>query len=189
MTRQEPDRDPIASDAALLKAIANGRHAALRDRMARLTPPLLRLASSILPSPAEAEDVLQEAYLRLWRAAPEWRPGARVSTWLHTVVYRLSLDRLRRARNLPLEQGDRWLDAPDERATPEEALARRDQARLLEDMIATLPPRQRAAISLCYAQELSQAEAAAVLECTQEAYEALLGRARRKLRELLSEQT
>lgn len=172
-----------------MEAIASGQDAALRALMGDLSPALLRLASSLLRNSAEAEDVVQEAFLRLWRAAPDWRPAARVSTWLHTVVYRLCLDRLRRARSRPLEAGDQWLDAPDESATPEEALARSDQERLLESMIAALPPRQRAAISLCYAQDLSQAEAAAVLECTEEAYEALLGRARRKLREGLSRQT
>jgi len=189
MTRDEPDWMRIASDTALMEAIANGRNEALRGLMAELTPPLLRLASSILPKPAEAEDIVQEAFLRLWRAAPDWRPQARVKTWLHTIVYRLSIDSLRKARNQPVQLGEAWLDVPDERPTPEESLAQSDQSQRLDAMIAALPPRQRAAISLCYAQELSQAEAARVLECTEEAYEALLGRARRKLREMLQGQS
>jgi RNA polymerase sigma-70 factor (ECF subfamily) len=184
MTKQ--DRGRIASDAASMRAMAGGEEAALRRVMADLTPTLARFAGTLAAS-ADIEDVLQEAFLRLWRAAPDWRPEARISTFLHTIVYRLCVDRLRRRRRLAESTDEAWLDLPDDQPDPEQRLLSADRRERIERALAALPPRQRAAMSLCYGEDLTQAEAAATLGCTQEAYEALLGRARRALRAALAE--
>src|SRR5690554_3791624 len=86
-----------ASDEALLGLYARGDPVAARLLAARHLPVVLGYAARLLGDRAEAEDVSQEAMLRLWRIAPEWRAGeAKVSTWLYRVVTNLCTDRLRR---------------------------------------------------------------------------------------------
>ena len=87
-------------DDALLVLYANGDGAAARELAARHLPRVLAYATRMLGGDrAEAEDVAQEAMLRLWRIAPEWRQGeAKVSTWLYRVVTNLCTDRLRGIR-------------------------------------------------------------------------------------------
>src|SRR6056297_3181223 len=93
--------DPFAQapDAALLVAFANGEHQAARVLTARLLPRVLAQATRMLGTRSEAEDVAQDAMLRLWKIAPEWRQDeAQVTTWLYRVVANLCTDRLRKRR-------------------------------------------------------------------------------------------
>ena len=93
--------DPFAGapDAALLVAFANGDGDAARLLTARLLPRVLAQATRMLANAAEAEDVAQEAMIRLWKIAPDWQQGqAQVSTWLYRVVANLCTDRLRKRR-------------------------------------------------------------------------------------------
>ena len=91
------------SDEALLLRYGAGDVTAARLLVARLAPRVLRLAQRLLQDAAEAEDVTQEAMLRLWRIAPNWQAGgAMPSTWLHRVAVNLATDRLRRRRTGPL---------------------------------------------------------------------------------------
>ena len=93
-------RDTFAevSDDSLLALYADGDRQASRVLTARLAPRILGYAQRLLSDRAEAEDVTQETMLRLWRMAPDWRPGeAKVSTWAYRVVTNLCTD-LRRAR-------------------------------------------------------------------------------------------
>ncbi len=176
----------ILADQALMVAIAGGDETAFARLIGELSPRLLRFARSMLAAnPAEAEEVVQEALLRLWRQADTWQPNARVSTWLHQVTYRLCIDSLRRQR--------RWVaietveaDLEDEAPVPEEHLIRIDEARVVQEAIDRLVDRQRIAIVLCHFQNLSQVEAAAVMGIGESAYESLLARARRKLRAILA---
>jgi len=92
--------DPFAGapDEALLVAYANGDGQAAAFLTARLLPRVLGQATRILANSAEAEDVAQDAMMRLWKIAPDWRQGeAQVSTWLHRVVANLCTDRLRKS--------------------------------------------------------------------------------------------
>ena len=96
---RSPARDD--PDAALLAAYAAGDDAAARVLIGRLGPRLLALATRMLGDGAEAEDIAQEAMLRLWQRAAEWRPGeARVATWVTRVALNLATDRLRRRRGV-----------------------------------------------------------------------------------------
>ena len=94
-------RDTLAelADEALVVLYANGDPDAARLLAQRLLPRVLGYAGRMLSDPVEAEDVAQEAMLRLWRLAPEWRQGeAKVSTWVYRVVANLCTDRLRARR-------------------------------------------------------------------------------------------
>ena len=167
-------------DEELLSRVAGGDPAASRALVARKLPRLMSLAGRMLGDPAEAEDVAQEAFLRIWKQAPKWRPGeARFDTWLHRVALNLCYDRLRRRRELAFAEPP---DRPDEGPAPDRGLEASDTGRRVSAALQALPDRQREAIVLCHYQELGNIEAAAVMGVSVEALESLLGRGRRALR-------
>lgn len=172
------------SDEALLVLYANGDPGAARALTLRLTPRVLGFAARMLSDRTEAEDVTQEAMLRLWRMAPDWQQGeARVATWLYRVASNLCLDRLRRSRPRGL----------DEVAEPEDAtpgvvarLIAADRALALDEALAALPDRQRQAVVLRHIEGLTNPEIAAVMDIGVEAVESLVARGKKGLAALLS---
>ena len=98
------DAQSDVDDHILLRRFAAGDDEAARVLTLRLTPRVFAHAMRLLGDRAEAEDVAQEAMLRLWRIAPEWRAGeAKVSTWLYRVTANLATDRLRKRRGVALD--------------------------------------------------------------------------------------
>jgi RNA polymerase sigma-70 factor (ECF subfamily) len=171
-------------DVPLLRRIAAGEQAASTALVDRHLGRVVAVAWRMLGSRPEAEDVAQEAFLRVWQQAARWRPGAaRFSTWLHRVVVNLCLDRLRRRREVPL---DTVGEAPSGDPHPGTMLQQAAVTERVQAALGQLPERQRIAIVLCHFQELGNAETAAVMEIGVEAVESLLSRGRRKLRDLLS---
>ncbi|SPB18877.1 RNA polymerase sigma factor [Caballeronia novacaledonica] len=177
------EEDP---DTALIARVGNREPGAIREIVARKLPRIVALASRMLGDRDEADDVAQEAFLRIWNIAPKWRRGeARFDTWLHRVTLNLCYDRLRRHRETTLsddlpEQADR-APLPDERIEATHANER------IAAALAKLPARQREALVLQYYQELPNAEAAALMGISTEALESLLARARRNLRAALAD--
>jgi RNA polymerase sigma factor (sigma-70 family) len=172
-------------DEELLPRVAMGDPAAVRTLVARKLPRLLSLAGRMLGDGQEAEDVAQEAFLRIWKQAGRWRPGAaRFDTWLHRVALNLCYDRLRRRRELSVAEPP---ERPDEGPAPDRGLMAADTGRRVEQALMALPERQREAIVLCHYQELGNIEAAAVMGVSVEALESLLGRGRRALRAALAD--
>jgi len=167
------------SDEELMRRVAGGDEAAFRALARRCVPQAMGLARRILANAADAEEVVQEAMLRVWITAPRWRPEAQFRTWLYRVVVNLCLNRRRRAPFASLA------DAGDPADPTPDAVTRmqRDQRdRALAAAIARLPERQRAAIVLTYHEGLGNAETAAVLGTTRSAVETLLVRAKQSLR-------
>lgn len=144
---------------------------------------LLGLAHRLLRDRAEAEDVVQETFLRLWKQAPGWREGeARLDTWLYRVAFNLCTDRLRRRRETYVAEVP---DLPDPSNAPDRDIGERDRQREIAVALDRLPGRQREAIVLQYYEELSNVEAADIMGISVEALESLLSRARRNLRDSL----
>jgi RNA polymerase sigma-70 factor (ECF subfamily) len=171
-------------DDALLAAYAAGDMAAARALTLRLAPRLIATAAKLLGDRTEAEDVAQETMLRLWRIAPDWRPGAaQPATWAHRVAVNLCLDRLRRRPTRPLEEAE---DVADPAPSPLAALEAADRAAALAAALAALPDRQRVAISLRHFEARSNPEIAESLGVSVEAVESLLARGRRALSRALS---
>ena len=178
------DTDP---DVELLARIGNNEPAAVNEMVTRKLPRLLALASRILGDADEARDVAQESFLRIWRQAANWRAGeARFDTWLHRVALNLCRDRLRRRKERPLHE-DEALELADSAPSPDEHLEAADRSARMAAALAALPERQREAIVLQYYQELSNIDAAALMEISVEALESLLSRARRQLRNQLAD--
>ncbi|MFL4971391.1 MAG: sigma-70 family RNA polymerase sigma factor [Xanthobacteraceae bacterium] len=171
-----------ASDEDLMQRVAKGDEAAFRLLSGRYAARGLLLARRITGNRADAEEVVQEALLRVWINAPRWRPLAAFRTWFYRVVLNLCLSRRRRVPFLPLAAAG---DPLDPAADPAARMEDDETARQVATAIAELPDRQRAAIVLTYDEGLSNAEAAAILETSISGVEALLVRAKRALREKL----
>lgn len=175
------------SDDDLLALYAQGDPMAARTLTLRLTPRVLSYATRLLNDRAEAEDIAQEAMLRLWRAAPGWRVGeAQVSTWLYRVVANLCTDKLRQRSRRPAAPLDDAPDVADQAAGAEAGMIETDRVAALSSALLQLPKRQRQAVVLRHIEGLSNPEIAAAMEIGVEAVESLNARARRGLMALLS---
>ncbi len=184
MPRDTLDEVP---DETLLVLYANGDPEAARLLTSRLTPRVLGYATRLLSDRAEAEDVTQEAMLRLWKVAPDWRTGeAQVSTWLYRVVTNLCTD-LRRARGR--RPGVGLDDAPELASAGASAVAtmiEADRMAALNSALASLPERQRQAVVLRHIEGLSNPEIGAIMDLGVEAVESLTARGKRSLAAVLA---
>jgi RNA polymerase sigma factor (sigma-70 family) len=170
----------VDEDALLLSKFALGDQGAARELTGRLMPGVLRQAWRILGDEAEAEDVAQDAMLKLWRQAGEWRAGeARISTWLYRVTHNLCIDRIRKRR--PTAAIENVAEPIDPTPSALERLANSEESRALACAILALPERQSQAVVLRHFEGLSNPEIGERLDCTVEAVESLLARARRQL--------
>ncbi len=181
-SRQGAGEDP---DQDLVARVGRGEPAAVQALVARKLPRMLALARRMLGDAGEAEDVAQEVFVRAWRQAPKWTPGAgKFDTWMHRVALNLCYDRLRRRREQPMAE-------PPEQVDPsvgaEQGLQDADVSKRVEAAVAALPERQREAVVLCHYQELTNIEAAALMGVSVEALESLLSRGRRALRAALTD--
>lgn len=183
-TTQAMTQTDASSDEALLARYASGDALAARLLLDRLAPRILRLAYRLLQDRAEAEDVTQEAMLRLWQIAPRWQTGgAMPSTWLHRVAVNLATDRLRRRRGVALDA----IDEPDDgMPSAVEGLIDDDRRRALDEALALLPERQRVAVVLRHLEGMTNPEIGATMGLGVEAVESLTARGKRRLAELLS---
>ena len=168
------------SDEALLVAFGNGDLQAARALTLRLTPRVVGYAARLLGGDrAEAEDVAQDAMLRLWKVAAEWRQGeAKVTTWLYRVVTNLCTDRLRKTRGVGIDSIPEPEDDAPSAADRMQDMAR---ARALDQALQQVPDRQRQAAVLRRIEGLSNPEIAAIMDLGVEAVESLTARGKRAL--------
>ncbi|WP_205626822.1 RNA polymerase sigma factor [Pseudoponticoccus marisrubri] len=169
-------------DEELLAAYAEGDAAAARALTGRLGPRVFAHAMRMLGGDrAEAEDVAQEALLRLWRAAPGWRHGeAKVTTWLYRVTANLCIDRMR-----GLRRAGPALDAipepEDDRPSAAAEMQQAARAEALQAALDDLPDRQRQAVILRHIEGLSNPEIAQIMDIGPRAVESLTARGKRAL--------
>ena len=179
---------PEASDDDLVERTAQGDTAAFAQLVARHRSRLMALATRALGSRVSAEDIVQEVFTRAWIGAPRWqaRGAARASyaSWLSRVAVNLVIDQSRRLRPLPLDE----IEEPEDTSVlPDAAIMAQEHRARIAAAIAALPARQRIAIGLTYDADMSNAEGAAAMGISVGAFELLLVRARRVLRETLRE--
>lgn len=180
-------QDPFAGapDDALLIAFANGDRQAARYLTARLLPRVLAQATRMMGNPSEAEDVAQDAMMRLWKVAAQWRQDeAQVSTWLYRVTANLCTDRLRKRRGaVSLDQVSEPLDN-----SPGVPAQMQTRARMtaLADALAQLPERQAQAVSLRHLEGLSNPDIAQIMDISVRSVESLTARGKRALSDLMA---
>ena len=181
-SRAAPAVEKVPDDA-LLVAFANGDAAAGRDLLDRLAPRIFGYAARVLGDRAEAEDVVQDTMLRLWKVAPDWRQGeAQVSTWTYRVAANLCTDRLRRRQTRSQVALDAVAEPAANLATAVEIMTDTARAEALQAALDGLPDRQRQAVVLRHLEDLSNPEIAEIMDIGVEAVESLTARGKRALK-------
>ena len=174
-----------APDDALLALYVNDDRDAARLLMHRMTPRVYRQAYRMLGDQAEAEDVAQEAMLKLWKIAPDWRQGeAKVTTWLYRIVANLCTDRLRKRR--PNDSLDSVAEPEDGAASVPDQMQDQTRSFALNEALDQLPDRQKQAVVLRHLEELTNPEIAEVMGVGVGAVENLIARGKRALAGLLA---
>jgi len=177
MMQMPLDDTETLGEEALLLLFARGDERAAEVLTLRLTPVVLAHAYRLLGDRAEAEDVAQEAMLKLWRMAASWRQGeAKVTTWLYRVVANACTDRLRKRRTVELEA---VAEPEDGAASVEAQLQERARVDALQEALNALPERQRQAVVLRHIEGLANPEIAAIMDVNIEAVESLTARGKR----------
>jgi RNA polymerase sigma factor (sigma-70 family) len=177
--------EPELSDDDLMRLVSGRDAGAFRLLVDRHGARPYRIAWRMLGNATDAEDVAQDALLRLWDQAGKWQSGqAGVSAWLARVATNLCLDRLRRRKFVSDELVPEREDETPSVDVQIDAERRRQRAAMA---IAALPDRQRAAITLTYYEEFSNQMAADALGMNIKAFESLLLRARAALRVALDD--
>jgi RNA polymerase sigma-70 factor (ECF subfamily) len=197
MSSQPLSSEPSIDDAELARRIAGHDEAAFEVLMRRNNGALYRVARAILKNDADAEDVLQEAYLSAYRHMAEFRADAKLSTWLTRIVVNQALARRRSQHRsqavVPFSQmhadervAEEPVDLDDPANSPEHINTRAEIRSLLERKIGELPVAFRTVFMLREVDELSGAEAAECLSISEATVRSRLFRARGLLRESLS---
>lgn len=173
--------DKAQADAQLMERLLSGDNSAFQELVHRHYAVALRIAGRILPVQEEAEDAVQEAFLKVWRMPDRYdaERGA-FRPWLARVVVNQCLDRRRLLR--PVDSLEVLAETADDGPTPEEAAQSSDRKARVTAAMDTLPPRQRAALALFYGEGLSMSEVAEVMSINVKAVESLLSRGRAGLR-------
>ena len=170
------------TDEQLLVHTGSGDLDAFDELVRRHQGMAWNIACRFLGSPAEAEDIVQEAFLKILAAAPRYRPSASFKTYLYCVVSRLCLDFRRRPKPESFEEAP---DRPDPAGAPDDCLTGGERQRRLRAGLDRLPANQRLALVLRHHEELSYAEIASAMGISVKAAESLLARARRALQEFI----
>ncbi|WP_188262038.1 RNA polymerase sigma factor [Azospirillum tabaci] len=171
-------------DESLMAETAAGNRTAFDRLTRRHLRRSLALAHRVVGNASDAEEVVQDAFLQIWTHADRWRgDGTRFSTWLYRIVVNRAIDYRRRKSFQSLDDA---VEMADPAVGADGLLAERQLSAAVDAAIAALPERQRAALSLCYYQEMSCAEASEVLHVSVSAMESLLVRARRMVRTRLN---
>ena len=173
------------SDDALMERVKARDHAAYSRLLCRHLAAIHGYLMRITHSHADADELAQETFLRVWDKAATYQPGkVRFSTWLHRIAHNLCMDEFRRKHPESLDDPDAL---PGEQPALERTLANRQTIDRLDQALAALPVSQRSALLLTEVQGFSSRQVADIMNLGVRAVESLLARARRRLREQLLE--
>lgn len=175
----------IRRDALLMQRLAAGEAEAAREIVHNYMQPIARFAAHLLKDAAEAEDIANEAIMRLWRTADKWRPDGMISGWLRRSVYTQCIDRIRKSGRMVDNGESATLNMATPSPSPEAEAFGAEIGVAIDGALANLPERQKAAVTLATIDGLTGQEIADVLEVSTEAVESLLARGRRTLRQAL----
>lgn len=176
------------SDEELMVRVQDADHSAFSILVTRHTRMFYAAAYRMYPYQDEAEDIVQEAFMKLWNRPEIWKAdkGAKFTTWFYRVVTNQAIDFARKIKNT---KGSEVLDRiTDKTANQQEVMEQAQQEQMLEDAIQELPERQKLALNLCFYEGLSNKEAAEIMEVGVKALESLLMRAKAGLKDILVRQ-
>ncbi|MEY4939096.1 MAG: hypothetical protein RIQ93_831 [Verrucomicrobiota bacterium] len=173
--------------------VQRGDEAALGALMERWELPVKSLVGRLVMNAAEAGELAQETFVRVWQQRDRYRPGAEFRPWMFSIAINLARNRLRWWRRRPAVSLDEWQEGSQAEAAARGAgnpvgagvLEREERAIAVREAIAALPPELREAIVLFEYEEMSQAEIAVTVGATVKAVEMRVARAKEKLRDAL----
>jgi len=173
---------PDKEDNELLALVQDGSHPAFAALVERHSERFYRLAYRYLQNREAAEDMVQDAFLKLWQDPRKWQAdkNAKFTTWFYRIVVNLCLDWRKRKRPVALDE-----DMPliDDQESADQVMIHRQEQRVLEKEIAALPERQRTALNLCFDEGLSNQDAADAMGVNLKALQSLIMRAKTTLKE------
>jgi RNA polymerase sigma-70 factor, ECF subfamily len=169
-------------DHKLLALIQDGNGHAFAVLVERHTGRFYRLAYRYLQNKEAAEDVVQDAFLKLWENPALWQPerNSKFTTWFYRIVVNLCLDQRKKKKPEVLDN-DTLLT--DDREPVDESMMRQQEQKMVEKEIAALPERQRTALNLCFDEGLTNQEAAEVMGLNLKALQSLIMRAKTTLKQ------
>ena len=177
----------MEEEKAWIERTRAGDHEAFACLVEAYQVAVYNLAYRMLGNAPEAEEAVQETFLRAYSRLSTFNPQKKFSTWLLSIASHYCIDLLRRRRFtwLSLEEMSPWQRPPSHERQPEEEALRREEGAEVQALLELLPPPYRAAIILRYWYELSYREIAAVMSTTESAIKSRLYRARRLLAQLM----
>jgi RNA polymerase sigma-70 factor, ECF subfamily len=173
------------SDESLMHLIQQGSHQAFSTLVRRHTGRFFATAYRLSGNAAQAEDMVQEAFLKIWGRPDLWKDdkGAKFTTWFYRILVNMNIDAMRKNKR---DAGDAPLEyMASSAASPEMEVAMNEEQAQLEGAIATLPERQATALNLCFYEGLSNAEAAEAMGVKVKALESLLMRAKAGMKDYM----
>lgn len=183
------------NDTQLMIRFSGGDESAFDELFQRNSRRAYEIAVRFLANPDDAEDIVQEAFLRVYSSGDSWKPTAGFNTWLYRIVANLCLKKIRKAKIVRWEsldnredsrEPDNFVPLPDASAIPpDEQLLRKETSELVQKAVQNLPPAQRMAVILHKFEALSYKEISEAMECSVSAVESLLHRAKLSLRKEL----
>jgi RNA polymerase sigma-70 factor (ECF subfamily) len=179
--------EPTDLDYALLRRLARGEEAALTELVRRHQRRLYHIAYRLLRDPLEAEDAVQEVFLKVYENAHRFEPKASVAAWLHRITANHCLNLLRRRHPQASLDQEEVPVPPDPGPSPLELVQEQDLSRRLEELLNALPENQRRALVLKRFAGLSYQEIGAELGLSSQAVDGLLKRARQTLKQALQD--
>lgn len=182
-------------DHQLMASIADGDKAAMAEFVSRHINRIKDFALRYVGACGDADDIVQEAFFRVWRKAPQWQDKKLPPVnWLYRITYNLSIDIIRKRKlEVSIDEQTKRIATEEieiessDYELPENNLSNIETKKLLALAFEELPERQRTAIILCHYHGQSNRDAAVIMEVSVEALESLLSRGRRKLKEQLLE--
>lgn len=189
-------RDP---DVRLMLKVRDDKPGAFEKLVAKYQDRVVGILCHMVGSLEEAEDLAQDAFLRVFRSRKDYLPRAKFSTWLFTIAHNLALNSIRDRKRKPTANGPAGSDSgpmgprPLEQlvpapsgATPSRELARGEMADIVRAAVSTLSEEQRLAVMLNKFEDMSYREIAHIMNKSEMAVKSLLSRARCTLRDLLA---
>ncbi|HYG99096.1 MAG TPA: RNA polymerase sigma factor [Terriglobales bacterium] len=176
------------TDEELVKRVLAGEVALYELLMRRYNQRLFRVSVAILKDSAEAEDAMQEAYVRAYQHLGQWEGRAKFSTWLTRIAVHEALARAERRRRYLDVNTAEDSEQPMSRASgpsPEEQVSERELHKLLETVILGIPQAYRTVLMMRDVEEMSTSEVAGILQLTEENVKVRLFRARAMARKRL----